>query len=570
MQIERPWLRARPSPASEESLVQPKPLYSVLTDTAKRLPGNACLFYQGRTFTYAQIDELSSRFASGLISLGLKKGDRVAIFLPNTPQFVISYFGILKAGCIVVACSPLYKERELEFQLRDSGAQVIVAATDVIRERSVAGGKRVEKWNDLFDSLEKCRQNLPLKHVISTSVTDYLPGYKKGLARFAGVKNVSRKGTVSFVRLVGSMKPLEKFADVNPVDDLAVLQYTGGTTGTSKGAMLTHYNLLSNAVYSSMFLPINEKDVALAVLPLFHIYGMSVIMNSALAVGAQVVLLPRFHVEDVMKAIQNERVTVFCGVPTMYIAIIHSPKLNDYDLRTIRACISGGAALPVEVRRQFNKATGGNLVEGYGLTESSPITHCNPVHDGEVKNGSVGMPFLGTDAAIVDQDDPTKFLGVGEVGELAVKGPQVMKGYWNKSEETALVLRDGWLLTGDIAKMDGDGYFFIVDRKKDMINVGGLKVYPREVEEVLFMHPAVREASVVSMPDSFTGEAVEAFVVLKDGGPTVTEEDLIAFCATNLSKYKVPRKVVFVGELPKTLVGKVLRRKLRESSAPQS
>ena len=504
---------------------------------------------------YSEVDELSSRFASGLLGLGLKKGDRVAIFSPNTPQFVISYFGILRAGGIVVPCSPLYKERELEAQLRDSGATMIVAANDVVR------------GNDLFASLEGCRDRLSLAQVITASVTDYLPGIKRALAGLAKVKNLKRSDTVAFVDVVRKSVPIDAPVDVNPIEDVAVLQYTGGTTGVSKGAILTHYNLLSAAAIAATTLPMTQTDVSLAVLPLFHIFGMTGVMNAPLWAGGQIVLLPRFDIKEVMGAIQKEKVTVFCGVPTMYVAINHHPDVAKFDLKTVRLAFSGGAPLPVAVRRKFNELTGGNLVEGYGLTESSAVGTTNPFRDGSPREGSIGFPFPSTDAKIVSLDDPSSELGVGEIGELALKGPQIMTGYWNNESETGLVMKNGWLLTGDIARMDDDGFFYIVDRKKDMVSVGGLKVYPREVEEILFEHPAVKEAAVVGIPDQYMGETVKAFIVLKDPSAKGSAEgDILEFCRNKLAKYKVPRTVEFVPDLPKTLVGKVLRRKLKEAA----
>ena len=544
---------------SRYSLSRPevRPLYALLTDSARLHPQNRCLHYQGRDFTYAEVDEVSSRFASALKSIGVKAGDRVAIFLPNIPQLVFAYFGALKAGGMVVMCNPVYKERELEFQLRDSGAELVVAS------RTVAKGM------DLFKSLEGCRARLSLRHVVATGVGDYLPPLKRRLAGLAGVKDSPRPDTLDFVKLVGSNQPMTEFADVDPVKDVALLQYTGGTTGVAKGAMLTHYNLVSNAVYGVSLFPITERDISLCVLPLYHIYGLTVTMNSPLAAGACMVLLPSFHVEEVMKTIQSQKVTVFSGAPAMYIAINSKPDAGKYDLRSVRACLSGGSALPPAVRKKFIELTGGNLVEGYGLSETSPVTHCNPVSGGVVKDGSIGPPFSETDSKIVDLADRDRVLGVGEVGELAVKGPQVMKGTWNQEEETEAVLKDGWFLTGDIAKMDTDGYFYIVDRKKDMVNVGGLKVYPREVEDVLFEHPDIKEAGVIGVPDDFSGEAVKAFVVLKDPSKKLTQQEVIEFCLEKLAKFKVPKEVVFVQELPKTLIGKVLRRKLREIRSPQ-
>ncbi len=535
-----------------------KPLYDILRDSAAKSPESRCIYYNGSSITYGEVATLSLRFASALRSLGVKKGDRVAIFMPNIPQFVISYFGILEAGGVVVACNPLYKERELEHQIRDSGAEVVIGTRDVVR------------GNDLYASLQACRGRLPLRHVVTGSVTDYLPPLKRRLARLAGVKDVSRPDTTEFLSLMKSNLPMAEPVAVEPTEDLAILQYTGGTTGVSKGAMLTHWNVYSMTVRGTSVLPLSSHDVFLAVLPLFHVYGGIANLTIPLFSGAEILLLPSFHVEEVLKTVQSQKATIFCGVPAMYIAINASPRSAKYDLGSVRVCISGGSALPAATRKEFMALTGGMLVEGYGLSETSALTHCNPIVAGMVKDGSIGIPFPETDAAILDLDDPAKFLQPGEVGELAVKGPQVMKGYWNQPEETEAVFHGGWFLTGDIAKMDEDGYFYIVDRKKDMINVAGMKVYPREVEEVLFEHPRVREAAVVAMPDSFSGEAVKAFVVAKEVAWPPTEQELIDHCAASLVKYKVPKKVELVPELPKTLIGKVLRRKLRESTSQQS
>lgn len=555
MQFERLWYKSWPKYLAKEADVSPAPLYSILDNAAKKYGSRSCLSYQGRTFSYAETEEVSSRFAAALLGLGMKKGDRVALFSPNIPQFVFSYFGILKAGGIVVPCSPLYKERELEAQLKDSGASVVISANDVVR------------GNDLYASLDACRSRLAVSHVITISVTDYLPSYKRALAGLARVKNVRRKDTVQFVDLVKKSARIPTPAQVDPVEDVAVLQYTGGTTGTSKGAMLTHHNLLAAAAIGAMALPLTEKDISLGVLPLFHIFGMTACMNAPLLVGGEVVLLPRFDVLEVMETIQKERVTCFCGVPTMYIAVNNHPKVAKFDLKTVRVAFSGGAALPVAVAKRFKELTGGSIVEGYGLSESSAVGSTNPIKEGAIKEGSIGIPFPSTDARIVSLDDPGRVLNLGEVGELELKGPQMMKGYWNNEAETKMVLRDGWLLTGDIARMDEDGYLYIVDRKKDMISVGGLKVYPREVEEVLYEHPSVKEAAAVGSPDPYMGETVKAFIVLKDpASADKAEAAIIAYCKEKLAGYKVPHKVEFVPDLPKTLVGKVLRRKLREGS----
>jgi long-chain acyl-CoA synthetase len=560
--VERPWRKAWAKHVIEkvEEPPEPRPLFDLVSATAARDPNRICVKFQGASMSYGQVDDLSSRFAGALISLGLKKGDRAAIFTPNMPQFVLSYFGVLKAGGVVVPCSPLYKAKELEFQLRDSGASFVIAANDIV------------KGNDLYASVETCRRDLDIK-VITASLTDYLPAAKRALAGLAGVKNVKRGGIAGTFRdLVAKSPPLDKFAEVDPRREVAVLQYTGGTTGVAKGAMLTHANLYLNAAVIAAWFPLAKDDIALGVLPFFHIYGMTAAMNAPLYAGGSIVLLPRFEVESVMKTIQEEKITSFCGVPTMYIAVIHHPEAKKFKLGTVRGCISGGAALPTAVIKAFGELTGGALVEGYGLSEASPVTHCNPIGEGaSVREGSIGVPIPFTDAEVVDMDDSSKSLGIGEVGELAVKGPQVMLGYWNNKRETENVLtKDGWLLTGDIARMDAEGYFYIVDRKKDMIDVSGLKVYPREVEELLFTLPGVREAAVVGMPDDYRGEAVHAYVVLKpESKGKVTEAEIIQFCRTNLATYKAPRKVTFVDELPKTLIGKVLRRRLREAgSAP--
>jgi len=555
---ERPWLSIKLDGRYSIPPPEKRPLYSLLTESARLHPGKACIHYEGRNLTYAEVDDISSRFASALATLGARKGDRVAVFMPNIPQLVMSFFGILKAGGVAVMCNPIYKERELEHQLADSGAKIVVAS------------KTVARGMDLFQSLGACRGRLSLEHVITTSLTDYLPPLKKRLAGMAGIKDVPRENTLDFVRLIESNPPLTNLVTVDPTDDIAVLQYTGGTTGVAKGAMLTHYNLLSNAVYGARLFPLSENDVSLCVLPLFHIYGLTVTMNMPISVGGTLVLLPSFHVEEVAKAIEKMKVTTFSGAPAMYIAINSKPNAKNFHLHSVRACMSGGSALPPAVRKRFMELTGGNLVEGYGLSESSPVTHVNPLAGGMVKDGSIGPPFCETEAKIVDTENRYKTLGVGEVGELAVKGPQVMKGYWNQKAETDSVLEDGWLLTGDIAKMDEDGYFYIVDRKKDMINVGGFKVYPREVEDVLFEHPGIKEAGVIGMPDEFSGEVVKAFVVLKEPSKVLSEQEVIDFCQDRLAKYKVPKKVEFVDELPKTLIGTALRRKLQQLTPRRS
>ncbi len=560
----KPWLKFYPQDIPP-SLEYPKqPLYYFLTETCEKFPNRTALVFEGRRITYKQLNQLANRFANSLLSLGLKKGDRVGIILPNIPQFVFCFYGALKAGTVVVPCNPTYREKELEFQLRDSGARAAVILNNIY------GG------TDFFLEFEKCRSRLSqLEYVIETSLTDFLPPIKKALAGPVGkIKTVRRKSTLNLVNLLNSSSEeepsLDKLAQINPLEDLAVLQYTGGTTGISKGAMLTHYNLVSNAIVSSKWTGISsERETALlAVIPFFHIYGLTNAMNAAIYAGQRIVMLPRFNAKDVLETIEKEKIAIFPGVSTMYIALLNHPELRNYSLRSVLRCVSGAAPLPVEVQKKFNEITGGNLVEGYGLTEASPVTHCTPFRsDFPPKPGSIGVPVPDTEAKIVDLETGTKELGIGEVGELAVKGPQIMKGYWNNEEETRKVFRGEWLLTGDIAKRDEDGYFYIVDRKKDMINASGFKVWPREVEEVLYQHPDIKEAAVIGVKDPYRGETVKAFVVLKDKNKNPGEKAIEEFCRARIASYKVPRIIEFREELPKSLIGKVLRRKLREEEA---
>ncbi len=545
------WLRHWPEGVPQNLAYPEIPLPEILTATAKKYPNNTAIVFFGKKITYRDLDGLCDRFASALVSLGVRKGDRVALFLPNVPQFLICYYGALRAGTVVVPCSPLYKERELEFQLNDSGAETIVAL-DI-----------------LYEHLAPIRAKTKLRNVITTTIVDYFPAFLGVLAKLTGkVKTVPCPGTMSLKELLRKHSEAPPKVSIDPKSDAALFQYTGGTTGVPKGAMLTHHNLTVNAVQVGFWLPTLREggEVMLAVLPYFHIFGMTVAMNMPVFRAASMVLQPRFEVLEVLKAIQRYGVSLFPGVPTMYVALVNHPETGKFNLRTVRFCISGAAALPVEVMRKFEAITGGRLVEGYGLTETSPVTHCNPLDRPEkVRPGSIGIPFPDTEAKIVDIETGEKDLPVNEVGELAIRGPQVMTGYWNKPEDTKHALRNGWLYTGDIAKVDEDGYFYIVDRKKDVINVSGLKVWPREVEEVLYEHPAVKETGVVGLTDPYRGETVKAFVVLKEGyeGKT-TAEEIIQFCKDKVASFKAPTQIEFVKKLPKTAIGKILRRALKE------
>jgi len=550
--LEKPWLKFWPEGVPQTIRYPEISLPQMLTNAAQKFPENSATLFYGARISYKELDNLTDRFATALQGLGVRKGDRAAIFLPNCPQFVISYYGALKAGAIVVACSPLYKERELEYQLNDSGAETILTL------------------DLLYPVVSSVRERTKLRNVISTSLLDYFPPALGVLARLTGkLKKIPCPGTINLKELISRYPASPSEVDVDPKRDLALLQYTGGTTGIPKGAMITHFNMVVNAVQIAYWLPVMEgKDIHLSLLPFFHIYGMSVAMNSPIYTGTTMVLIPRFEAKTVLEAIAKYHPTIFCGVPTMYIALLNYPGLEKYDLSSIRGCFSGAAPLPVEVQKRFDEATGGRLVEGYGLTETSPVTHINPL-DKKEKNrpGSIGIPIQDTESKIVDLETGAMDLPPEQIGELVIRGPQVMMGYWNKREETERALRDRWFYTGDISKMDGDGYFYIVDRKKDMINVSGLKVWPREVEEVLYEHPAVKEAGVIGIPDPYRGETVKAFVSLKDGYEgKVTQEEVIKFCKERIASYKAPQYVEFRKEMPKTAVGKILRRVLKEET----
>ncbi|MGQ9557757.1 MAG: long-chain-fatty-acid--CoA ligase [Desulfurispora sp.] len=534
-QLKERWLKNYPSgiPASLE--YPDKTMPDFLTEAAERCPQRTALIFAGVQIPYTMLHTLVEKTALALYNLGVRKGDRVALMAPNCPQYVVGFLAIQKIGAVVAQVNPMYVERELEHLLNDSGARVIIA------------------YDAFYQRIANVKDVTPLEHVIVFSLGQPAPGIPEGVWR-ADQLAMSAQGQLPAV-------------EIDPVNDLAVLQYTGGTTGISKGAMLTHRNIVANALQVTAWFNGCRygEETVLSVLPFFHSYGMTTCVNFGIANAATLVILPRFDIEALMQAINTYKPTLFPGVPTMYIAVNNYPQLEKYDVRSIRYCISGSAPLPVEVAQKFEELTGGCLVEGYGLSETSPVTHCNAMI-GQRKVGSIGMPLPDTLARVVDLETGTRTLPPGEAGELCIKGPQVMKGYWNMPEETALALRNGWFYTGDIAKMDEDGFFYIVDRKKDMIIAGGFNIYPREIEEVLFEHPAIMEAVVAGVPDRYRGETVKAYIVLKEGA-SLTEEEVIAYCRSKLAAYKVPRLVEFRSELPKTAVGKVLRRFLREEEA---
>ncbi len=564
--MERPWLSNYEDGVPAEAEIPDYPVTQNLINAAEDFPHRPALIFgnvveplgnmlMDATISYDALLSLTLRFAAALQELGVEKGDRVAVHLPNCPQFVIAYYATLMVGGIVVPCNPQYVGREIGHQLNDSGAETIVTLSLT------------------YPVVQEIRENTSLKQVIVANIKEYFPG----LLRFLFTVSKEKKeghyqdlsgdpGSFWFQDVLSGAPERPQDVDVD-MEATAVLMYTGGTTGVPKAAQLTQRNIQANALQLHAWLPRMErgKESILASLPLFHCYGMSTCMNLAILTAGSTILIPdpRLMVH-ILKSINKHHPTLYPGVPAMYVAINNYRELGKFDVSSIRACISGAAPLPVEVQQKFQELTGARLVEGYGLSEATPVTHANPIF-GENRIGTIGLPFPSTDAKIVDAETGERDLAPGEVGELVVRGPQVMKGYWRMPTETANALRDGWLHTGDLARMDQDGYFQIVDRKKDMIlGAGGYNIYPREVEEVLYEHPAVKECAVVGVPISVEkGERVKAFVVPKEG-VEVSEEEILAFCRENLAPYKVPRFVEFRDDLPKTMVGKILRRVLLE------
>jgi long-chain acyl-CoA synthetase len=531
-------------------------LTRILDDATSSFPDHVALAFLGATTTYRELKAQVDGFAGALAGLGVTKGDRVALVLPNCPQNVIAFFAALRLGAVVVEHNPLYTEAELTHQLADCGAKVVVCLDRV------------------YDTVAKVKKNTSVEHVITTSLVDFLPKadqlklklpLKKAKQQRAELSAVVPKtaGVTDFAKLLKSATPISRQTPVVG-DDLALLQYTGGTTGLSKGAMLSHRNLVANAYMNRLWDTEAQagKEVTLAVLPLFHAYGLTVAMTNTILLGGTLVLLPRFDLDLVFKAIDTWKPTLFPGVPPIYKAIADSPKAASHDLKSIRLCVSGAMKLPTEIKDQFTKISGATLIEGYGMTETSPSTHANPTK-GAGKVGSIGLPLPGTLCKIVDQEDSSKLVPVGQPGELAIAGPQVFSGYWGREDQDGVFTADGYVLTGDVATMDEDGYFFIVDRKKELIIAGGFNIYPSEVEDVLFGLDGVADAVVIGIPDKYRGETVKAFVV-KAPGSTLTEEDVVAACQASLTAYKVPKLVEFRDALPRTAVGKVLRRVLVE------
>ncbi|WP_203340608.1 long-chain-fatty-acid--CoA ligase [Planococcus beijingensis] len=520
--MDRPWLKhvAEGNPKSIE--IPNISLVELFRQSAEEYADHTAVTFFDKTYSYRELEEAIRHFTKKLAGIGIRKNDRVAIMLPNCPQYPISFYAALSCGATIVQLNPMFQPAELLHILNDSETKALII---------------LNRLMPLFDSI---KDQTSVQHVLAV-------GLDGGAAESAPIGDMPR-------------------LMMNPKEDVAVIQYTGGTTGLPKGAMLTHRNIVANTLQSAATSEVTTKkgkEKVLTISPLFHVYGMTSGMSVTFYNGGNMILVPKFDVGQVVELIEKEKPTAFPGVPTMYIALLDYHRSRKFDLSCLESCSSGSAPLPLEVLDRFNAISGTTVAEGYGLSEASPVTHRNPVRSLQ-KNGSIGIPLPNTDSRIVDIATGQETLPVGQVGELVVRGPQVMKGYWNRPEETAVAIREDWLYTGDLAKMDEDGFFYIVGRKKEMILASGFNVYPIEVENVLYRHPAIREAAVFGVPDAYRGETVRAVVVLNE---EVTEEELIAYCRTQLSAYKVPEAIIVVEELPKTAVGKILKRALQKQYA---
>ncbi|MBI2909556.1 MAG: long-chain fatty acid--CoA ligase [Chloroflexi bacterium] len=554
--IAQPWLASYDKGVPPSINYPRKTLQACLDETSFRYPDHAAIIFMGKKITYRRLRNLANQLASSIQRLGISRGDRVVLLLPNSPQFVIAYYGVLKAGAVVVPANPLYVERELLHLLDDSGAKTVITLDFKI----------------LFDKVDSVKQTAGLRHIIVSSLRDYLPFPQDMLFPLVKHKEIASpvgRHIIWMRDLLAAGSPANPFEPNVRHDDVAAVLYTGGTTGTPKGVCQTHDNLVANVLQCHHWLPDIRpgNEIFLTILPVFHAFSMTTSMNWPVYVGGTMVLMPKFEAVSLLEAINKHRPTLLMGVPAIYHTIIHQPGLSHYDLSSIRFCISGADALPAAVQQEFEHLTGCKLVEGYGLTEASPVVTCNPLYG---KRKGIGLPLPDTTCQIVDMDTGAP-VAPGQDGELVIRGPQVMNGYCQNSEETARALRDGWLYTGDIARMDEDGYFEIVGRKKDVIKVQktdymtAYKVYPAEVEEVLLEHEKVLEAAVIGVPDPLQGERVAAYVILRPGA-SVTPAELVSFCRQYLAEYKVPSQIEFVDVLPKNMLGKVLRNELRQQT----
>jgi acyl-CoA synthetase (AMP-forming)/AMP-acid ligase II len=550
-QMEKIWLKSWPDRIPRKLDFPSKPLHEFLRDSAQTNPKKVAINYYGAKISFRQLDDLSDRFAAALCDWGLKKGDRVSLYLENCPQFVMAYFGTLKAGGVVVAANPMFKADELLYELTDSGATIIVAL------------------DHLYPQVREVREKTRLSRVIVTSYWDFLPT-PPGLPIHPSMQPPKAvfPETLEFLELLENYDPEPPRPEIDMSEDLALLQYTSGTTGLPKGAMITHYSLLYNTVGSTVWSGISADDVHLSVLPFFHATGMIHGMNRPIYSATTNVMLSRFDTATAVQAIHEFRCSAWVSITTMNVAVVNFPDIHQYDLRSLKHCSSGGAPIPKEILRRWREIVGPELVEGYGLSETISQTHVNPTT--HPRYGSVGIPHFGVECRILDIDSREE-LPIGEQGELIVKGPMVTKGYWNNPAETEKVLTDdGWFATGDIARMDHDGYFYIVERKKDMIKASGYSVFPAEVEALMYQHPAIQEVAVIGVADPRRGENIKAVIILRPQHQgLVTEADMIAWAKNKMAAYKYPRIVEFVDELPKTGSGKILKRALREREQNQ-
>lgn len=551
-----PWLNSYPPGIDWGAAIAVKPMHALMDDAAVHFGDQPCIDFLGRQYSYAEIGRLVNRAAKGFRALGVGPGIKVGLCLPNTPYFVICYFAILKAGGTLVNFNPLYTERELIHQIEDSESAIMVTLDAA----------------SLYDKLAAVIGRTRLRKLVVCRMAEALPFPRNWLYPWVMRHEVARIPAdaihVPFDRLIDNDGAMAADA-IDPRTAIALLQYTGGTTGIPKGAMLTHANLYANTEQCARWFA-HVGDVpkrTLGVLPLFHVFAMTVVMNWAVHEGAEMILLPRFHIADLLKTISKKKPSIMPGVPTLFNAILNAPGLAKYNLRSLQFCISGGASLPNELSVAFERATGARVLEGYGLSETSPVVCCNPIK-GEARPGSVGLPYPATVIRIFSIDPPRRALAIGETGEISVSGPQVMVGYWKRPDETAKVMIDGYLATGDIGHMDKDGYVFITDRLKDMINASGFKVYPRNIEEAILLNPSVLECAVVGLSDPYRGQTVKAFVTLK-AGATLSAEQLTTFLADKLSPIEMPKQIEFRSALPKTAVGKISKKQLLEEGPSQ-
>jgi long-chain acyl-CoA synthetase len=556
-QARYPWLRSYPAGVQWDQSFVARSVPDILAASIARYGARTCTNFLGKTLTYSEIGKLVERTAAGLQKLGVGKGTKVGLFMPNCPTYIVYYYATLKAGGTVVNYNPLYSLDELTFQIRDSETELMVTLD-----------LRV-----LFDKVESLMQAGALKRTVVASFAALLPSAKSVLFRlFRGKELADLSRSPVSARILhdadvqtdaGSLRA----PAIDPSEDVAVLQYTGGTTGTPKGAMLSHANISINCQQGAAWATNLEsgKERALAALPFFHVFAMTTVMNFALQEGSEIVIMPRFVLDDAMKLIDKAKPSVMPGVPTMFIAMLNHPKLKSFDLSSLKYCVSGGAPLPVDVKERFEDLTGCKIVEGYGLTEASPSVTCNPV-EGPTKAGSIGQPLPGTIVSLRDLADPAKEVALGEKGEICIKGPQVMKGYWKRPDETANQFVGDYLRTGDVATMDADGFIYIVDRIKDLIICSGYNVYPRNIEEAIHTHPAVEEVTVIGIKDAYRGEAPKAFIKLKSG-EAATETDILKHLESRLSKIEMPKEIEFRAELPKTMIGKLSKKELKAEEA---